>query len=59
MLAVTVLLVVALAVEKLVLPRIQQKPWYLAFETTGWALIATGMFLFARPTRSDFICFLF
>jgi D-alanyl-lipoteichoic acid acyltransferase DltB (MBOAT superfamily) len=52
-------LVVGLLVEKLVIPRISDRPWYLPLRTTAWAFMALGMLLFFRLSTLDFIYFQF
>jgi len=52
-------LVVAVTLEKLVVPHIEEKPWYLPVQTTMWAVYAVAMFIFVRVTQNDFIYFQF
>jgi D-alanyl-lipoteichoic acid acyltransferase DltB (MBOAT superfamily) len=63
MLAVTALaatpLLVAFAVDRLVIPKIERSEWYLPAQTTAWAVFALGMFVFVRMSATDFIYFQF
>ena len=52
-------LIIGLAVERLVLPRLRNSPWFLPFQTTTWGLLALAMFLFVRVSANDFIYFQF
>ncbi len=63
MLEMTVLcaipLVLALLVERYVLPRVERAAWFLPAQTTTWAGFALLIFFFVRMTASDFIYFQF
>jgi alginate O-acetyltransferase complex protein AlgI len=52
-------LLLALAVEKWVLPRVETSPWYLPMQTAAWASFGLAMFTFARMSANDFIYFQF
>jgi D-alanyl-lipoteichoic acid acyltransferase DltB (MBOAT superfamily) len=64
MLAVTIAmvatpLVLALAIERWVLPRWERSPWLLPIQTGLWATYAVLILSFVRPTQTDFIYFQF
>jgi D-alanyl-lipoteichoic acid acyltransferase DltB (MBOAT superfamily) len=46
------------AVKRWVRPRVSDAAWW-PVETTGWAVAAVGMFVFARVTAQDFVYFQF
>jgi len=52
-------LCIAWAVERWVLPRIDQSRWFLPVQTTAWSVYAVGMFVFYRVSTYDFIYFQF
>lgn len=63
MLAITVVtalpLIVALLLQRFVLPRIEPSPWYLPVQTTTWAAFAISLYVFVRMDAADFIYFQF
>ncbi len=63
MLAVTLAgaspLVLALMLERTVLPRLQTSAWWLPVQTTMWAIYAVAIFAFVRMSSMDFIYFQF
>jgi len=52
-------LVLALVLQKRVLPNLQQSRWYLPVQTTLWAAFAMAILTFVRTTSNDFIYFQF
>jgi D-alanyl-lipoteichoic acid acyltransferase DltB (MBOAT superfamily) len=61
--AVTALLslpmVVALGVERWLLPRIEASAWFLPVQTTAWTFMAVAVFVMVRMGASDFLYFQF
>ena len=45
--------------ERWIHPRLQGSPWLLPAQTTGWALVALGLFVFYRVNAVDFVYFQF
>ncbi len=52
-------LVLALLLERLVLPRLQGTPWLLPAQTTVWAALLVVILAFVRDGAADFIYFQF
>jgi hypothetical protein len=52
-------LLLVLALERLVLPRLQGTPWLLPAQTTAWAVLLVIILAFVRDAASDFIYFQF
>ena len=52
-------LLLALVLERRVLPRLEGGSWQLPVHTAGWALAAVAIWLFARERGHDFIYFQF
>ena len=63
MLGITILsaipLVVALIIEKLVVPTIQHTSFFRPLQTTSWAILLCGILLMQRDISQDFIYFQF
>lgn len=63
MLGITILsaipLVVALIIEKLVVPKIEHKSFFRPLQTTSWAILLCGILLMQRDISQDFIYFQF
>jgi D-alanyl-lipoteichoic acid acyltransferase DltB (MBOAT superfamily) len=53
------ILVAQWALTKFVAPRFEDRPWWLPVQTTVWAMLVVGMFLFYRTTLQDFVYFQF
>ncbi|MBM74541.1 MAG: membrane-bound O-acyltransferase family protein [Proteobacteria bacterium] len=52
-------LVLALTVEKLLLPRVKDSIWFQPMMTTFWGLCILSIMIMHRPTNNDFIYFQF
>lgn len=52
-------LVVGLLIEKLLVPKIEDKPFFLPLQTTSWAVLICGILLMHRDISQDFIYFQF
>jgi D-alanyl-lipoteichoic acid acyltransferase DltB (MBOAT superfamily) len=52
-------LIIGLCVQRFVIPKIENSPWYLPVQTTTWAIFAVCMFIFVRVDAGDFIYFQF
>ncbi len=52
-------LVISHGVERWLLPRVRNQLWYLPLQTSTWALLGMGMFVFYRVSTYDFIYFQF
>lgn len=63
MLGITLLsavpLVLALLIEKILVPKIEDKPFFLPLQTTSWAILLCGILLMNRDISQDFIYFQF
>ena len=57
--ASSVPLLIALAVEKWLTPRLAGTAWYLPIQTATWTAFALALFTFVRMTANDFIYFQF
>ena len=52
-------LLLALAAQRWLLPRLERSTWYLPIQTTLWAAFACSFFFFGRMSAMDFIYFQF
>lgn len=52
-------LLLALVVQRFVVPRLEATVWYLPLQTTLWAGLAVSFFFFGRMSAMDFIYFQF
>ena len=63
MLGITLLsaipLIIALIIEKFLVPKIENKPLFLPLQTTSWAILLCGILLMKRDISQDFIYFQF
>jgi len=63
MLGITLLsaipLIIALIIEKFLVPKIENKPLFLPLQTTSWAILLCGILLMQRDISQDFIYFQF
>lgn len=63
MLGITLLsaipLIIALIIEKFLVPKIENKPLFLPLQTTSWAVLLCGILLMKRDISQDFIYFQF
>ena len=52
-------LIIALIIEKFIVPQIETKPIFLPLQTTSWAILLCGILLMKRDISQDFIYFQF
>ena len=52
-------LIIALIVEKLLVPKIEKKAFYLPLQTTTWAILIVCIIILKRDVTADFIYFQF